>query len=457
MSEVPLLSISDLRAIEGLPPIPFRVVLPDASELCFVRIFRLLPGKRFSGEAIWRGKPVFSKLFVASGAARHGAREKAGIDALLAGNIPTPALLAAIPLPGAFLVLTDFFPDAVTLESLLTLSDDDAGLRSALNLLGKLHAAGLVHDDLHFGNFIKHVDTLFLIDGDGVRPAHSADDALENLALFLSQLTPVKGDSFPLLLDAYGRSVDEAVLMKAVQRLRRERLRDYLRKTLRNCTKFQVDRGIRHFSVVLREKAAQLLPVLDDADRLMAEGEMLKNGATCTVVRVAAGTQLVIKRYNLKHWRHALSRAWRPSRAWHSWLAAHCLDFYGVATPQPLAMCEERAGPLRGRAFLVTAHCAGPDLLSVLAPGSEPSPAMQVAIRQLFRTLYDLRITHGDLKATNLLWADEQVVLIDLDAMVQHRQVHAFVREWRRDRQRLLRNWPADSVLSKWFDQALPV
>lgn len=455
MSEA-LLSIHDLRACEDAPPTPFQVNFPDGAELHFVCILRFLPGKRISGEAIWQGKPVFAKLFVAAGAARHGGREKAGIDLLQGANIPTPALLATIPLADAFLVVTDFLPGALSLEnSADTL--DEARLGRAIGLLASLHAAGLVHDDLHFGNFIEHGDTMLLIDGDGVRPARSADDRRENLALFLSQLTPMQQAALPMLPATYGHPVDPELLARSVQRRRSERLRDYLRKALRNCTKFQVDRDTRHFSVVLREKAAQLLPVLGDADRLMAEGEMLKDGATCTVASVDAGTQLVIKRYNLKHWRHALSRAWRPSRAWHSWLAGYRLAFYGIATPQPLAMLEERVGPLRGRAFLVTAHCAGPDLLTVLDPDSEPSLTMQAAIRQLFGTLYELRITHGDLKGTNLLWLDEQIVLIDLDALVQHRQARAFERDWRRDRQRLLRNWPADSVLAKWLDRALPV
>lgn len=453
MSE-PLFAITDLRALAEIPPGSFRVGLPEG-ELRFVRVFRFLPGKRFSGEAIWQGKQVFAKLFVAAGSGRHGGREKAGIESLLAAGIPTPALLAAIPLPDAFLVVTDFLPGALTLET--ESGCDEARLFGAIRLLGKLHAAGLVHDDLHFGNFIEQAGGLFLIDGDGVRPARSHEDKRKNLALFLSQLAPARLAAQPSLPDAYAHPVDPALLAHLVQRWRSERLRNYLRKALRNCTKFQVDRGTRYFSVVLREKAAQLLPVLADADRLMAAGQMLKNGSTCTVASVDAGTQLVIKRYNLKHWRHALSRAWRPSRAWHSWLAGHRLAFYGIATPQPLAMLEERIGPLRGRAFLVTAHCAGPDLLTVLDPDSEPSLTMQAAIRLLFGTLYELRITHGDLKATNLLWLDEQIVLIDLDALVQHRQARAFERDWRRDRQRLLRNWPADSVLAKWLDRALPV
>ena len=32
----------------------------------------------------------------------------------------------------------------------------------------------------------------------------------------------------------------------------------------------------------------------------------------------------------------------------------------------------------------------------------------------------------------------------------------AFARAWRSDRARLLRNWPASSVLHQWLDKALP-
>ena len=66
------------------------------------------------------------------------------------------------------------------------------------------------------------------------------------------------------------------------------------------------------------------------------------------------------------------------------------------------------------------------------------------------------RISHGDLKATNLLWDAGQVLLIDLDAVVQHRSPTTHARAWRRDRTRLLRNWPADCVLQRWLDARLP-
>jgi tRNA A-37 threonylcarbamoyl transferase component Bud32 len=164
----------------------------------------------------------------------------------------------------------------------------------------------------------------------------------------------------------------------------------------------------------------------------------------------------VIKRYNLKNARHALSRLWRPSRGWHSWREGHRLRLFGIATPAPLALIEERWGPLRGRAWLVTEYCLGDNLLIHLDADREPPAAEGEALRTLFATLHRTRISHGDLKATNLLWDDGALKVIDLDAMRQHRSARPHARAWRRDRARLLRNWPQDSALFRWLDANLP-
>ena len=137
-------------------------------------------------------------------------------------------------------------------------------------------------------------------------------------------------------------------------------------------------------------------------------------------------------------------------------MAGHRLAFYGIATPAPLAMIEERVGPLRRRAFLITEFCSGEALLQRLSPEREPDEAEAAAIMEFFGTLFRLNISHGDMKATNLFWDAGRVVVIDLDAMVQHDSDVAFVREWRRDRVRFLRNWPTHSVLYRWLDANLP-
>jgi tRNA A-37 threonylcarbamoyl transferase component Bud32 len=44
-----------------------------------------------------------------------------------------------------------------------------AVLAPAVRLLGRLHAAGLIQDDLHLGNFLHHAGEVLVIDGDALR------------------------------------------------------------------------------------------------------------------------------------------------------------------------------------------------------------------------------------------------------------------------------------------------
>lgn len=447
-----------LRDAGRQPVLPFEIALPDGRWLTFAQLLRLLPGRRLAGLALWNGQKVFAKLFIGKDALRHGERERAGLAALQAAALPTPAVYFAAPVAdGGYLVLSEYLDGAVALDEQPSSADDPRPLLPAMALLGQMHAAGVVHPDLHPGNFLRHGGRLLLIDGDGVRSGASVSEQADNLALFLAQLTPDWDERQSELLQAYARPVDTEVLGCAVDVARQRRLSHFLAKTVRDCSQFAVSRDFRRFTVALREEQDELQSLLADPDAAMAAGRLLKDGGTCTVAAVeVAGRSLVVKRYNLKHWRHALSRAWRPSRAWHSWQAAHRLAFYGIATPRPLALIEERVGPLRGRAFLITEHCPGANLLDSLDPAQDPAPAQQLALCRLFATLYRLRITHGDLKATNLLWHAGQVVLIDLDALLQHSSHSTFARAWQRDRARLLRNWPAGSPLAEGLAQAVP-
>lgn len=472
----PLLDPAALRMAGRTPSVPFRIRLHGGQELIVIRLLRVLPGKRVVGEGRLDGQPVLAKLFIDRNSARHWAREHRGISALEKAAIPTPPLLLAAALPdGGHVLLTRFLDPATTvLEDWRALphpvqpGDEDAValLAPAFALLGQLHLAGLSHDDLHLGNFLRHHDALLLIDGDAVRDhGHcplSAQPAARDLAMLIAQLPRTWDGHLQPLLDAYsGQAPDQArlspLILTALKSERAWRLRDYLDKTGRDCSLFRVRRHFNRFEVVVRTEAAALAPLLEDPDRWIEDGTILKRGNTCTVARISIdGRLLVIKRYNLKNWRHTLSRLWRPSRGWHSWREAHRLSLFGIATPAPLALIEERWGLLRGRAWLITAFCPGRDLLAHLDPEREPPAAEAAALQTLFATLHREQISHGDLKATNLLWDNGEIKVIDLDAMHQHRSAAAHARAWQRDRQRLLRNWPAHSPLYQWLDQHLP-
>lgn len=450
------------------PPAAFRILLEDGSELQIERLLRVLPGKRVVGEALWQGQRVLAKLFVSADSARRAAREAQGIRALRAAGLPTPALLRESPLrDGGHVLLSEFLSAAHSLAEewagLQHLPVGHAGQRQCLQgvfaLIGQLHGAGLIHEDLHLSNFLRQADRLYVIDGDAVvSTAGQPQRAFDNLALLMAQL-PVAWDALQAeLLAFYTASPPPAeVLAQAVLQARIRRMRKFLPKTVRDCTQFMVQHSSRQFTALLRTEADWLDALLQRPDALIDAGQKYKDGGTCTVARVEfAGRLLVIKRYNIKSAAHALSRAWRPSRAWHSWRAGHLLLHLGIATPLPLVLHEERFGPFRRRAFLVNEFCPGKSLLEHLAPDAIPGEAEARSLCALFDALRRMQLSHGDLKATNLLWQAGRVVLIDLDGVRQHRSLQRWQRAWQRDRARFLANWPSGSVLYRWLDAHLP-
>jgi hypothetical protein len=168
---------STLQTAGRHPALPFRVALADGRPLDMHRLLRVLPGKRLVGEAELEGRRVLAKLFVGQRGEKHWQQERAGLEAL-ARPACRPLLVAAMPMAGGgHALLTDFLDPAESLaECWARVAGRAAGdtealalLAPALTLVGRLHAAGLVQEDLHLGNFLLHDGRLWVIDGDAVR------------------------------------------------------------------------------------------------------------------------------------------------------------------------------------------------------------------------------------------------------------------------------------------------
>ena len=94
---------------------------------------------------------------------------------------------------------------------------------------------------------------------------------------------------------------------------------------------------------------------IDRIDDLMAAGEILKDGRTCRISRLAwNGTEVVAKCYNHKGLVHSLRHTIKGSRARKTWLHAHRLGVLEVATPKALAYIERRKGPILWSSYSVT-------------------------------------------------------------------------------------------------------
>jgi tRNA A-37 threonylcarbamoyl transferase component Bud32 len=474
--------LSELKNAGRNPSLPLSISLADAAgpaDLQLLTLLRVLPGQRYVGAGVWRGRPVLAKLLVGSKASRHFQRELNGVRLLADQGLTTPLLLADGLKEGeGGWLLFDFLEGAHSLgdawqqvESLPMLADEQSAvLADALGAIGQLHRKGLWQEDLHLDNLLRQRGRLYLIDGAGIcaeTPGQplSRQKVLENLGVFFAQL-PKSLEPFTeellvyYLLSNGEHALPMEALQKQINKVRSWRLRDYLDKVGRECTLFSVQRGAFGLRAIRREEEAAMLPVLDRADALLDQGHLYKTGGAASVGRVQIdGRTLVIKRYNIKGFAHWLKRFWRPSRAWHSWREGNRLAFLGIATPRPLALLEKRFFWLRSRAYLVTEFLPGPDIIERFAPYVESGDAPEaelLALDQLFAELIGERISHGDFKGHNLFWQQDRWALIDLDAMRQHASVSSFAPAYARDRARFMRNWPESSALYQVIDQRLP-
>ncbi len=472
------MTLSELARAGRSPALPMTLLLPDHDPLQVQRWLRVLPGQRYVALAQWRGRAVLAKLLVGPRATRQFQREQQGAQALAAQGIVTPALLEAVEDSQGSWLLFEYLNDAQSLADAWdnvaaepVLSDGQQQiLGEALAVIAQLHAQGLWQDDLHLDNLMRHAGQLHVVDGGGVRAetpgqALSRERVLANLGVFFAQLPAALEPFIEELLVHYllvngEHALPLEALLNEVARVRRWRLRDYLRKIARDCSLFAVERSASLLRAVRRDALDSLAPVLADPDAAIAAGRSLKQGGSATVALVEAGEHTwVIKRYNIKNLMHWLKRCWRPSRAWHSWVAAHHLTQIGITTPAPLAVIERRRFWLRERAYLINAYSTGQDLFQLLGrDGSEPPPAVVgEALCQLFTQLAAAQISHGDLKATNLLWDKGRIALIDLDALCVHRGHKSWQRAARIDRARFIRNWPSGSPLADWLGRHLPI
>ncbi len=226
------------------------------------------------------------------------------------------------------------------------------------------------------------------------------------------------------------------------------RWQHYHKKIFRTCTEFLANKTWQYFTVIRNDQLTdELASKLNNIDEWLESGETLKNGNTATVAKVTCNDKsFVIKRYNIKNWRHAISRALRPSRAWLSWRNGNYLRFNGITTPLPIALIEERFGPLRRRAWLVTTHSNSQDLLTMVNKGKSSSLQLPQQTASLINELNQANCSHGDMKATNLLVTKGRLEFIDLDAMQIHNNNKSATTALRRDVARLLRNWDDDAV-----------
>lgn len=447
-------------------PTPFYLdVVEDAGieSLRLESILRIVPGKRLIAVSTWKKQTVIVKLFFHAGSwKRNQLRDIRGVNLLTQANIPTPSILHQTTTPdrkGGVLMI-EYLQEGTSLMSLFesaqSLEEKHRIQEMAITTIANCHDAGIWQEDIHLENFILLGELVYVIDGGAVRAARRGMDdetSLGNLALFLAQFPVAMDENAEFLFQRYMQEApslanhNESDLMPKILTARMGRLASFGRKLFRSTTSNRCVRSSGQFLVYDRQlHSADLDKFIEDPDSYIEAGKIIKNGNTSTVSEVTIGDQTyILKRYNIKNFWHGVRRFFRASRAHHCWRNASLLEMLGIATPHPLLFMEERVlWVFRMKAYLLCEKIQSPHLEAQIAAdryNKIDQTDLLDAFRRLLQIMRDYKISHGDMKATNFIYENNELFVLDLDAMRRHSSTKKFDAKYSKDLARFRRNW----------------
>ncbi len=443
-----------------------------------------------SGQKVYvkhfHSRGFFRRLSRALGISR-AMREMELSQYLSSRGVPTPTVLAAKCADGVEWLATRAVAPAESAdqwhEAALQRGDADAlrAVRQATialgRVIGQMHAAGVVHWDLHCGNVLvcdgQTGGELIVIDlHRGRRQRFSRRVMAANLAQLLHDRYDftTRSDRLRFLKEYLAASGAPGTLrgwQMMIEDFARRHGRRYRaqrdRRVMGNNRYFRrigLDRGWRgHVALASKRKmagsqAAEVefsadawRPLLSRPELLLELGEgqgtVLKDSRSSLVVhrQITIGPHRVdvfVKRARRKHFWKIIVDCFRPSRPMRAFKLGHALLTQRIATALPLAALERRFGPILLDSILITEAVDCPRLHDFLNTYLAPQPTGGIALSasqqkalaqavlwqmgRLLQKLHDNRFAHRDLKASNMLvrWSPgdpPEIVLVDLDGL----------------------------------------
>lgn len=477
-------SSSELVRMGRHIPTPFSISISAEhgdEELKIDSLLRIVPGKRLVALSRWRNTAVIVKIFIHPNRWKRALlRDITGINTLSQASIPTPKLrLKSSTADGnAGVLIIEYLHESSSLAVLFAEAKNEEAKAEVLEMgvktVAACHQAGLWQNDIHLDNFMLSKGVIYVLDGGDIKSKGDAldvDTRLKNFAHFLAQFPVAQDAQSSKLFDLYSQHISKAnevdadEFVQMIKKARRRRLNGYERKLSRSTTAHRCEQGESFFYVYDRTiHSPELDRFISDPDASIEGQLLLKDGNSSTVALIEIDKKkYVLKRYNIKSFWHGLSRAFRPSRAYHSWKNASTLEMLGVPTAHPLLFLEERVfWIIRRRAYFLCEYIEESDLWTAWRKQAlETNEKETVALfRDLFRIFADYRISHGDMKATNFLVKGKVLYVLDLDAMVRHRTDAKFKEKFNKDLQRFRKNWlgtPLEPEVDKLLGEAASI
>ena len=428
---------------------PFQLLIKRTSSegeeenLTCTAVLRDIPGRRQVYDALWQDKSVIVKVFSDRiSAGRHLKREWRGLNLLRERGLSLPEpLFTGQTEAGCLAVVVEKIAGSSTALDVFSSATDETAKLDLLILvcreLARQHDKGVLQKDLHLENFLLQADKIFALDAGQMRffsRPIARKRSISELALLASYLAADDIESKAKLCVEYFKvrnwgfeEPDKKLFQKQLTVRRGKAIRKGLKKCLRTSKRYLHIRSGRYLAVFDKGfcEGAEPLDFIEQIDSVMDKGEVLKKGGTSYVSRVRwNGKDIVVKRYNHKGFIHSVRHTIKKSRAHRGWLHGHRLDMLNIATPKPLAYIEQRRGMLVWKSYLVTEYVEGQKLYDFLRDDRVTERQRSKVVEQIKKLLSQLgehKISHSDLKHSNILITEKGPVLTDLDSMRKHK------------------------------------
>ncbi len=428
---------------------PFQLLIKRSSSknkeesLLCTALLRAIPGRREVYDAQWNDKNVIVKVFSDKiSSRRHLKREWQGLSKLTDLQLSSPKpLFYGKTKDGQFAMVVEKISDSTTVSEAFFKTAEPARKLDLLipvcKELAKQHNKGVLQKDMHLGNFLLANDKVFLLDPGQMRFLRSEvgkKTSISRLAVLARHLRTGPAGAIEKLCQEYfdargwhfGKA-DEELIQKQITMHRKRDIKIGLKKCLRTSKRYLKIENNGYVAVFDRDFCAGSEPLdfINKVDALMNEGRILKNGNTCYVSRLMwNGNDVAVKRYNHKGFIHSLRHTIKRSRARQSWLHSHRLRLLQIQTPKPLAYIEQYKQKLVWQSYLVNEYVEGQKLHDFLRDDKtdkEKRSSVTQQVTGILDKMAKYKITHGDLKHSNILIADNGPVITDLDGMKVHR------------------------------------
>jgi len=402
-------------------------------------------------------------------------REYLALDLLKKAEVSAPIAVAVGVEQGVFpsrsWIVTETIEDSFSLEEILLKKQH--ALKTISNpaykvgrLVGAMHQAGVIHNDLHAANILlDRSGEPYVLDLHGARiiknPSlkKSTGDLVSLAGAFMvrgvrtDRLRFFKAYCNLTLTDKQFKTAARNLEEKALLRLR-EFLIKFDTRPLRPGRGFQAINVQDLNGIAERSSRARKLALFLDPyskKTLNDKGVLIHSSDRSEVYEVQMDSELfIVKRYTHPGLSKEMKRVFKGSGARRSWINYHKLLFRGISVPKPVLYLEEPLPGPAGRSFVVTEGDRGFVTLDKFVERAGRKKIKIVISRlcaQIAR-MHRLFLRNRDMKAQNILVGPSlEICFIDPDGVKSISEASPYFIT--KDLMRLNASFAADSPVSR--------